>query len=180
MNSPDPTGPAGVAIVESSAALAESFHACLDLVAKERRWLLMLEAPPLAEVQAFVARILERRDAQLFALDGSRVVGWCDIQSLRAEGMRHAGVVGMGLLPEYRGRGLGRRLLDGCVARAREQGLSRIQLGVWASNAAAVRLYERSGFEREGVRRRARYLDGEWDDLIEMALLFPGEPAASG
>jgi RimJ/RimL family protein N-acetyltransferase len=42
---------------------------------------------------------------------------------------------------------------------------------VYADNAAALALYERFGFEREGVKRRARYLDGVWRDMVGMALL---------
>ena len=42
---------------------------------------------------------------------------------------------------------------------------------MFASNAHALALYEKLGFAREGVRKRARKLDGEYDDVVIMALL---------
>ncbi len=46
-----------------------------------------------------------------------------------------------------------------------------IELEVFGSNTRAIRLYERLGFAYEGVRRKARKLDGAYEDLIVMALL---------
>lgn len=58
----------------------------------------------------------------------------------------------MAVLPEARGRGLGRWLLDGALAEAARRGAKRVYLEVRESNTAARRLYERAGFERAGVR----------------------------
>jgi len=50
----------------------------------------------------------------------------------------------------------------------------RIELEVFASNVAAIRLYEKLGFRREGLKRRFRILDGFYGDNIMMALLRAG------
>jgi RimJ/RimL family protein N-acetyltransferase len=85
--------------------------------------------------------------------------------------MRHVGRLGMGLLPAYRGQGLGRRLLREVVRRVFASGLLRIELEVFASNLAAIRLYEQEGFVTEGRKRRARILDGVEDDVLVMGLI---------
>jgi ribosomal protein S18 acetylase RimI-like enzyme len=77
----------------------------------------------------------------------------------------------MGLLPEYRGRGLGRQLAVHAIEAARQKGIERIELEVFASNTPAIALYRALGFATEGTKRRARKLDGEYDDNIIMALL---------
>ena len=46
-----------------------------------------------------------------------------------------------------------------------------IELEVFASNTAAIALYRALGFVTEGTKRRARKLDGEYDDNVVMALL---------
>lgn len=161
---------------ESTPADAESFRACLDAVARERRWLAMVEAPPLDEVRAFLERQRRLGMIQLVAAEGARVVGWCDVIPKPIEGFRHSSDLGMGLLPEQRGRGLGRALLEGTLARARRAGVLRVELEVYASNAAAIALYEGCGFRHEGRRRRARLLDGAFEDVVEMALLFDERP----
>ncbi len=61
----------------------------------------------------------------------------------------------MGLLPEWRGQGFGRRLTEATLAQARRLGFIRIELDVYAYNARAVALYERVGFVREGLIRDA-------------------------
>jgi ribosomal protein S18 acetylase RimI-like enzyme len=78
----------------------------------------------------------------------------------------------MGILKEYRGQGLGRALLEKTLTAAREQKLERVELEVYASNFVAVRLYKRHGFQIEGRKQKARKLDGSYDDIMVMALLF--------
>lgn len=55
---------------------------------------------------------------------------------------------GFGIVPEYRGTGASRLLLDALVERCRELELSSLQLEVLSQNERAIRLYERRGFNR--------------------------------
>ena len=84
------------------------------------------------------------------------------------------GTLGVGLVPAYRGRGLGSRLIEAALERARAAGFVRIELDVYADNARAIALYERLGFVREGVVRDAVFVDGEYRDAIAMALVERG------
>ena len=68
-----------VAIVPIEPGQIGGFRECLDSVARETRYITMIEAPPLPRVTAFVKGNLERRAPQLVAVDGDRVVGWCDV-----------------------------------------------------------------------------------------------------
>jgi RimJ/RimL family protein N-acetyltransferase len=102
---------------------------------------------------------------------GDEVVGWCDIVRFGLEGFQHSGRLGMGLLAHVRGQGVGRRLAEATIDAAKARGIERIELEVFASNVRAIRLYERLGFAHEGVRLRARKLDGAYDDNVLMALV---------
>jgi RimJ/RimL family protein N-acetyltransferase len=150
----------------------EGFWRCLDAVARERRFLAFTRAPSLESTRAFVEANRADGAPAFVAKVAGRVAGWCDITRPEFEGWRHAGRLGMGVHPVYRGAGLGRLLLAATVAEARTRGFERIELEVYASNAPARQLYEHAGFEVEGVRRRCRKLDGRYDDTILMALLF--------
>lgn len=55
----------------------------------------------------------------------------------------------------------------------RELNLQRVSLAVLSNNPDALRLYARSGFEVEGVLRRASFADGAFRDVIAMAALRP-------
>jgi len=154
----------------------EGARACLDVVARERRYLAMLEAPPLASSEAWWGNVIEQGWPFEIAVEvvtgGARVVGWCDITPERHPVHSHVGLLAMGLHPDSRGRGIGKRLLSATLDDARRLGLERIELNVYQSNAHARRLYESLGFVSEGVRRRHRKLDGAYEDSILMALLF--------
>ena len=148
----------------------EGFHQCLDSVARERRYLGFLEAPPLESTRQLVQSNIASGVPQFVALDGERVVGWCDISPSRRQGFAHCGELGMGVRKGFRRLGIGTRLIERTIADAKEKGLERIELEVYASNRAAIVLYEKMGFVVEGVKRRARKLDGVYDDLVGMAL----------
>jgi ribosomal protein S18 acetylase RimI-like enzyme len=79
--------------------------------------------------------------------------------------------------PDYRGRGIGSRLLEAALRNADEIGLERVDLEVFATNAGAIKLYERHGFVQEGMRRRVRKIDGRYDDNVLMCRLAPLPPA---
>ena len=162
--------PSGEIAVRSIAAEdVPSFHRCLDAVARERRFLAMLEAPPLGDVRDFVASGRQRGVVQFVATVDGEVVGWCDISPVPFEGFRHSGALGMGVLPHHRRRGIGRRLLEATLREAGRCGITRVQLEVFASNRAAISLYEAFGFECEGPQPRAQELDGFAEDLVCMA-----------
>jgi ribosomal-protein-alanine N-acetyltransferase len=71
----------------------------------------------------------------------------------------------LAVLPELRGQGLGTQLLDAIVAEAEHLGAEMLTLEVRRSNEPARRLYERSGFHQEGVRKNY-YTDPVEDALI--------------
>jgi RimJ/RimL family protein N-acetyltransferase len=148
------------------------FRKCLDAVARERRYLVWLEARPLPAIRKFVLEGLRKDNPQLVALQDDRVVGWCDIWRPELPVYNHVGVLGMGVLKEFRGRGLGWRLIEATLKCARDVGIERVELTVYASNKRAIRLYESVGFVHEGVKRKGRKLDGKYEDVLMMAKLF--------
>jgi putative acetyltransferase len=163
-----------IAIVPIAERHIESFRVALDAVAREKRFLAMVEAPPIERVRQFVGDGIAQGVSQVVALDGDQVVGWCDVFPHWAHTVRHRGTLGMGLLPAWRGQGLGRQLIEAAIARAWSRGLTRIELEVRVDNEPARRLYERVGFEHEALRRRGIRVDGVYVDVHAMCLLAPG------
>ncbi|TMH77259.1 MAG: GNAT family N-acetyltransferase [Betaproteobacteria bacterium] len=161
-----------VRIVPTGEEHAEGFNAVVDAVARERRFIGFVAGPPLESTREFIRSILGGAGIQLLAVNpDDMVVGWCDIVRNPHEGFRHVGRLGMGLLPGYRGRGLGRQLVAQAVRAARKAGIERIELEVFASNERAIALYRALGFATEGIKRQARKLDGQYEDNVFMALL---------
>lgn len=165
-----------IAVVPIAEEHVEGFRACLDGVARERRWLAMTAAPSLERMLAFVRENIANDFAEFVALDGARVVGFADVLCTWHEATAHVGTFGMGVDEAYRRRGIGRRLIDATIAKARVRGVTRIVLEVRADNGAAIALYRSTGFEVEAVMPRAMRYDGVYHDALQMRLLVDPPP----
>jgi RimJ/RimL family protein N-acetyltransferase len=150
----------------------DGFHRTLDSVARERRYLSFLEGPPIETTRAFALNNIKRGHPQFVAVSAGEVVGWCDVTPLDRPILAHRGVLGMGLLPQFRRQGIGTKLIRSALAAARTFGLHRVELTVRAPNTGAIELYKKEGFEVEGVQRDAILVDGVYEDVVCMARVF--------
>ena len=80
---------------------------------------------------------------------GRPVAGFCAFWLV----IDQAHINNLAVLPELRGQGLGTQLLEAVIAEAAHLGAILLTLEVRQSNAPALRLYEKAGFYREGVRK---------------------------
>ena len=132
----------------------------------------------LRPASAYLPRLgLDRPDGGQFTLGAwraHRLIGaiGCE-RDLRLK-VRHIGhIVGMMVHADARGRGVGRALLDACIAQVRRaSGLELLTLSVTSSNVSAIGLYEAAGFRRYGrlasaIKLGDRYLD---KDLMALPL----------
>ena len=149
--------------------LIASLRDAVGAVAEERRYLLAVSAFSMDETRDFVRMLLDGGGIQFVAVSDSRVVGWCDVVQNRFEGTRHGGTLGMGVVREFRQRRIGSELLRRTLDAAKLKGIERVELEVFSSNQGAIELYERTGFLREGCKRRARILDDLETDIVLMA-----------
>jgi RimJ/RimL family protein N-acetyltransferase len=148
---------------------ADAISACVDAVSRERRYLGNTSGFSAEQTRSFIASLSDSGGIQIVVVADARIVGWCDV-----------GRLGMGLLPSFRGQGLGRRLVREALTHVFAKTLQRVELEVFASNKIAVGLYKREGFVIEGRKRFARFLDGAEDDILIMGCLrdeWPGSPA---
>lgn len=160
-----------ISILPTSEDYFLGLHQALDMVARERRYLAFMQAPPINHAFAFFKDIVENNKCQLLAIQDEKVIGWCDILPKFGDACAHVGVLGMGLIPSARHRGIGARLLEATIKNAWKKGFTRIELSVRVDNVNAKILYERFGFTVEGINRRAYSVDGYFFDVYTMALL---------
>jgi ribosomal protein S18 acetylase RimI-like enzyme len=78
-------------------------------------------------------------------------------------------VQGLAVHPDARRRGVAAGLLDAAEETLRERGTRKLTLRVLGSNQAAIRLYERHGFVREGTLREEFCINGRFVDDVMMA-----------
>jgi putative acetyltransferase len=111
----------------------------------------------------------------LLAVVSCQVVGMLGVHTFPDKPRRrHVGAIGMGVRDEWQGRGIGTALMRAALDLADNWlNLSRLELEVYTDNEAAIRLYERCGFEREGTLRQHAFRDGCYVDAYAMARLRP-------
>jgi GNAT superfamily N-acetyltransferase len=108
-------------------------------------------------------RRTKKHGIMLIAQDAGQPVGWAfahdeigELFVVEAE-RRHGYLAEIFVVPEARGRGLGRALMEGCEAWARKRGHRLLTIGVLAKNPSAIRAYEGAGYTPYGIMMR-RYL----------------------
>ncbi len=150
----------------------ESFRTAVGSVAREQKYLSFLDAPSIEMTRTFVLENIRDHWPQYVAISKDKVIGWCDITSLHRPVLAHSGVLGIAVLAKYRGQGIGQALLHVALNKAKEIGLTRIELTVREKNELAISLYKKFGFEIEGRHRNAVQIKGVYENNLSMALLF--------
>jgi ribosomal protein S18 acetylase RimI-like enzyme len=149
---------------------AESLCDAINSVAREKWWLATADGFTPEQTRTFLKFVTDHSLSQLVAVANGLIVGWCDVVPKGPRGFAHVGALGMGVRSEWRRHGVGRRLLEESLGLARAAGLEKLELEVFTDNEGAIRLYETHGFTREGVKARARKLEGRYQDVLLMAL----------
>jgi RimJ/RimL family protein N-acetyltransferase len=165
-----------VLIREAKVQDAAAFVALFDRVNSETTFMLFErgESPTSVEQQAQIFEHWAKTDSGVMFLceEDKTLVGF--VAGRRGVGRRqaHSIYIVVGVLQAWVGRGIGRSLLEAIEAWARSKGLHRLELVVNYNNERAIRLYERFGFEKEGVKRDALWIDGHYIDAFYMAKLI--------
>jgi phosphinothricin acetyltransferase len=113
------------------------------------------------------------RHPVIVAESGGAVVGWSSLNRFNPRpAYDHVADLSVYVEREWRGRGVGRRLLAALVVTARDIGYHKLVLAAFPTNAGGMALYERMGFSRVGVYREQGLLDGAWVDVVIMERLL--------
>jgi len=126
---------------------------------------------------AYLSRFSMPGDPARFTLGAwmdDRLVGAISCERDERLKVRHIGhIIGMMVRPQTQGQGVGRALLQACIAQACALGeIELLTLSVTSSNASAIALYDKAGFTRYGQLPRAIKIgDGYFGkDLMMLAL----------
>ncbi|WP_195237005.1 GNAT family N-acetyltransferase [Romboutsia sp. 1001285H_161024_C4] len=108
----------------------------------------------------------------LVATDDENIVGFLSVQRGVPKRIKHTGYIVVGIREKFRGKGIGSKLFSELDIWARKNNITRLELSVICSNTVAKHLYEKNGFEIEGVKKNAMIVDGKYVDEFFMAKLY--------
>lgn len=130
--------------------------------------------PPVGRIQDRISEVAIMENSIFLVAEAERqIVGTltCGGGTLKADA--HMTSLGIYVAKDWRDQGIGGALMARCVEWANaSRVVERVELEVYAHNARAIHLYEKFGFEREGVKRRLYYQADKPIDMLIMALIL--------
>jgi len=109
------------------------------------------------------------RNLFLVAVVADEIVGFSRCEGIELRRFWHKVEFGVCVARAYWGHGIGKNLLVQSIEWADQTGVEKMTLTVVASNEKAIELYQKSGFEIEGILKKdRRHVDGQYHDTIVM------------
>ena len=114
-------------------------------------------------------------EVHLVAEINGRIAGYLRLKPMTKlpENAHVLGIFGLAVTPAARRRGVAAALLTAAEDQARAQGAAKLSLRVLSTNDSAIRLYERQGFQHEGLLRGEFIISGSYVDDVLMAKQVP-------
>jgi L-amino acid N-acyltransferase YncA len=113
------------------------------------------------------------RHPVIVAETNGQIVGWGSLNVYNArEAYRFVADFSIYVERAFRGKGVGRVLLEKLIELARQHGFHKMVLSAFPTNTGGMALYEKLGFRTVGIYREQGMLDGKWVDTIIMEKLL--------
>lgn len=108
-----------------------------------------------------------RQDCRLVAVTHTGIAGWAALSSV-SDRCAYSGVaeVSVYVASAFRGRSIGKALLQALVQASERVGIWTLQAGIFPENKASLALHRACGFRVVGLRERLGQLDGRWRDVL--------------
>ena len=122
----------------------------------------------------FIKKHLEAENMlMIVAASNGKIVGNLNVHSTHKRRLRHVGEFGITVIKSHWGQGIGKAMLLHMITWAKENAIiKKISLTVNENNVSAIHLYEKLGFEKEGVLSKDFYIHGGYQNSILMGMLI--------
>lgn len=165
-------------IREAIPADAADILQALRIVGRETPYLVMDEKGlemTQDEMSENLANLYESpNNVLMVALADGKVIGTASVKASAKKRMEHIGEIGISILKDYWGFGLGSLMMEELISWAQEsEVIRRLELTVQHRNQRAVHVYEKMGFTTETIMPRgAKTDDGEFLDVHLMSMMI--------
>lgn len=139
---------------------------------------LLYEEMPLQDFEPIYQDLLEKESLFIY-VDSQQDIGMFKLLPLTHRTSHIAYLGGVGIHPDFAGKGHGTKMMEEIVSHAIQQGFKRIELSTYVTNEKAIALYQKVGFEKEGVLRKFAYLKSRnvYIDEVLMSYIADYRPA---
>ena len=150
----------------------QAFNKAVNSVCDEKIYVANVEGFEINKTKKYVENIVENKHPHVVAVENNEIIGWCGIVPDTRKGFSHVGILGLGVIKSFRRKGIGKELLNSCLNLAKSTDIEKIELEVFSDNNIAIKLYESVGFRQEGLKIKARKINGHYQHISIMALFI--------
>jgi RimJ/RimL family protein N-acetyltransferase len=154
---------------------AEKFLQMLQQLDKETKFMLFEPGErktTVEQMQKSIESIVKSNSLQLVVEDKDKIVGFLLARRGTLQRNKLCAYIVIGILEKYRGRKIGQRLFMKMEEWAKISDIHRLELTVMTHNKAAIKLYEKMGFKKEGIKEKSLVVDGKFVDEFYMAKII--------
>ncbi|MDE1838110.1 MAG: GNAT family N-acetyltransferase [Euryarchaeota archaeon] len=152
---------------------AQAITDLVNVVGAERRFVLRERATWTIGDERKTLEAADGRESAFFVVEvDGKIRGLLNVGRGRWSKDAHVATLGMSCHPDFRGIGLGTALLSQALDWARSVGVKKVSLEVFSTNAAAISLYRKMGFQEEGRLKGHFLIDDAPVEAVFMALWF--------
>jgi len=107
------------------------------------------------------------KHSRIVAIDNGEVTGWAALTPVSGRCV-YAGVAEVSVYVgnRHRGKGIGKLLLDHLISESESNNLWTLQAGIFPENASSLKIHERAGFRKIGLREKIGMMKGVWRDTV--------------
>ncbi|MCS7143314.1 MAG: GNAT family N-acetyltransferase [Aigarchaeota archaeon] len=106
------------------------------------------------------------------AIVGDKVVGLGHLTFFQKTWKKHVCTLGIVIEDGWQGKGIGKSIMNYMISFAKQKGIKKVWLSVYADNLRARQLYEKMGFVVEGIFINEEIFGGVARHVISMALFL--------
>ena len=150
----------------------QAFNKAVNSVCDEKIYVATVQGFEINQTKKYVENIVVNKYPHVVAVENKEIIGWCGVIPDARKGFSHVGILGLGVIKSFRGKGIGKELLNSCLNLAKSTDIEKIELEVFSDNNIAIKLYESVGFRQEGLKIKARKFNGHYQNIITMALFI--------
>lgn len=118
------------------------------------------------------SNVINGNDFLQIATEDNKIIGYIRAERGKFNRISHTVYIVIGILKNYSGKGIGSTFFENLDKWAKENNIIRLELTVECHNKVARRLYEKNGFEIEGIRAKSMFVEGEFIDEYYMAKIL--------
>ena len=125
------------------------------------------------QFENYIEATNQKQNSAIFiATEEDNILGYIIVQGETPKRIAHRASIVIGVHSASRGKGVGTALFAHAEQWAKEAGIQRLELTVIKHNEAAYHLYEKMGFEVEGVKQKSLKMNGEYVDEYYMVKMI--------